>query len=87
MFGDNQAVVNNSAIPHSCHSKRHNALSYHRIHEAIAAKVVTFFCVNWKNNPADNVSKQWAYPQIWHKLRSILFFSGDTGQLTEKEEG
>ena len=31
MFGDNQAVVNNNAIPHSCLSKRHNALSYHRV--------------------------------------------------------
>jgi hypothetical protein len=30
MFGDNQTVVNNSAIPHSCLSKQHNALSYHR---------------------------------------------------------
>jgi hypothetical protein len=29
MFGDNQAVVTNSAIPHSFLSKRHNALSYH----------------------------------------------------------
>jgi hypothetical protein len=29
MFGDNQAVVMNSSIPHSSFIKRHNALSYH----------------------------------------------------------
>jgi hypothetical protein len=29
MFGDNQAVVMNSSIPHSSLNKRHNALSYH----------------------------------------------------------
>jgi hypothetical protein len=31
MFGDNQAVVNNT---HSCLSKRHNALFYHPVREA-----------------------------------------------------
>jgi hypothetical protein len=81
MFGDNQAVVNNSAIPHSCLSKRHNALSYHRVREAIAAKVVNFFWIDGKNNPADIVSKHWSYPQIWHLLQPILFFSGDTSKL------
>jgi hypothetical protein len=30
MFGDNQALVMNSSIPHSSLNKRHNALSYHR---------------------------------------------------------
>jgi hypothetical protein len=49
MFGDNQAVVNNSAFPHSCLSKRHNALSYHRVREAIAAKVVNYYWVDGKN--------------------------------------
>jgi hypothetical protein len=62
MFGDNQAVVNNSAIPHSCLSKRHNALSYLRVREAIAAKNVNFVRINGKNNPADIVSKHWSYP-------------------------
>jgi hypothetical protein len=37
ILGDNQAVVTNSVIPHSTLSKRHNALSYHRVREAIAA--------------------------------------------------
>jgi hypothetical protein len=33
MFGDNQAVVSNSTIPHSSLNKRHNALAYHRVRE------------------------------------------------------
>jgi hypothetical protein len=56
MFGDNQAVVNNSAIPHSCLSKQHNVLSYHRVCEAIAAKVVNYFWIDGKNNPAHIIS-------------------------------
>jgi hypothetical protein len=81
MYGDNQAVVNNSMIPHSCLSKRHNALSYHRVREAIAAGVINFFWIDGKNNPADIVSKHWSYPQVWHLLQPILFFSGDTSSL------
>jgi hypothetical protein len=86
MFGDNQAVVNNSVIPHSCLSKRHNALSYHRVREAIAAKIINFVWINGKNNPADIVSKHCSYPQIWHMLQAILFYSGDTSVLI-KEDG
>jgi hypothetical protein len=85
-IGENQAVVNNIAMTHSFLSKRHNALSYHRVREGIGAKVVNFFWVNGKHNPADIVSKLWAYPQIWHILQPILCASGDTGRLTEKEE-
>ena len=64
MFGDNQAVVDNSAVPHSCLSKRHNALSYHRVREAIAVKVISYFWIDGKNNPADIVSKHW----LMHKF-------------------
>jgi hypothetical protein len=85
LFGDNQALVNNSAIPHLCLSKQHNALSYHRVREAIAAKVVNYYWVDGKNNPADIVSKHWAYPQIWHMLQPILFYSGDTGNLKKED--
>jgi hypothetical protein len=38
MFGDNQAVVMNSSIPHSSLNKKHKALSYHWVREMIAAK-------------------------------------------------
>jgi hypothetical protein len=62
-FGENQAVVINTATLHSCLSKRRNALCYHRVHEAIAAKVVNLFWVNGKDNPADIVSKHWAIPR------------------------
>lgn len=85
LFGDNQAVVNNSAIPRSTLSKRHNALSYHRVREAIAAEIINFYWIDGKLNPADIVSKHWAYPQIWHMLQPILFYSGNTKDLIKSK--
>jgi hypothetical protein len=52
--------------------------------EAIAAKAVNYYWVDGKNNPTDNVSKHWTYPQIWHMLQPILFYSGDTGNLNKE---
>ena len=79
MFGDNQAVVSNSTIPHSTLSKRHNALAYHRVREMIAGKILGYYWIDGKSNPADIVSKHWGYQQVWHLLKPLLFFSGDTG--------
>jgi hypothetical protein len=77
MFGDNQAAVTNSTIPHSSLNKRHNALSYHRVMKMIAAKILGYW-IDGKKNPADVVSKHWGHQQVWHLLKPFLFFSGDT---------
>jgi hypothetical protein len=86
MFGDNQAVVTNSSIPHSSLNKRHNALAYHRVREMIAAKVLGYYWIDGKENPADIVSKHWSYPQVWHLLKPILFYSGNTGDLIHRND-
>jgi hypothetical protein len=59
MLGDNQAVVMNSSIPHSALNKRHNALLYHRVREMIPSKVLGYYWIDEKMNPADIVSKHW----------------------------
>jgi hypothetical protein len=86
MFGDNQSVITNSAIPHSSLHKRHNALSYHRVREMIAAKILGYYWIDGKNNPADIVSKHWGYQQIWHLLKPLLFYSGNTLDLVQEPE-
>ena len=43
MFGDNRSVVKRATLPHSTLSKRHNILAFHRVREAIAAKIFTGF--------------------------------------------
>jgi hypothetical protein len=86
MFGDNQAVVTNSSIPHSSLNKRHNALAYHRVREMIAAKILGYYWIDGKKNPADIVSKHWSYPQVWSLLKPLLFYSGDTLDLLDGED-
>ncbi|MGH7955201.1 MAG: Ty1/Copia family ribonuclease HI, partial [Gloeomargaritales cyanobacterium] len=82
MFGDNQSVVTNSTIPHSTLNKRHNALSYHRVREAIAAKVMHFVHLDGKQNPADCMTKFLTHAVAWPLLEPFLFWRGET---TEKK--
>ena len=42
LFGDNKSVVMSSTIPQSILNKRHSMLSYHRVRESIAAKILEF---------------------------------------------
>ena len=78
MFGDNQNVVTSSTIPHSPLTKRWTALSYHRVREAIASKLLQFFHIPGEENPADIASKHWSHNKIWHVLQPLLFWKGDT---------
>jgi hypothetical protein len=46
MFGDNKSIVGSATVPHSKLAKRHNALSFHRVREAIASGIIRFHPVN-----------------------------------------
>jgi hypothetical protein len=83
MFGDNESVVGSATTPHAKLHKRHNALSFHRVREAIAAKVIAFYHIRSEANPADILSKHWGYQQVWQVLQPILFWKGDTADLIE----
>jgi len=79
MFGDNKSVITSSTIPHSQLSKQHNALSYHRVREAMACKdLLGFYHIPSDKNPADILSKHWGYQQVWPQLKALLFWQGDT---------
>jgi hypothetical protein len=78
MFGDNQSVVTNATIPHSQLNKRHLALAYHKVREAVASNMLNFFHIEGTNNPADIMSKIWGYQQVASHLKALLFWQGDT---------
>jgi hypothetical protein len=78
MFGDNQSVITSSTIPHSQLSKRWNALSYHRVREAISSKVLYFCKICGKQNPADVMTKYLSYAEFWPLIRPFLFWHGET---------
>jgi hypothetical protein len=80
MFGDNESVVNSSIKPEAKLHKRHNALSFHRVRECIAAGFIVFTHIPGVNNPADILSKHWGYAQIWSLLKPLMFHAGDTAE-------
>jgi hypothetical protein len=84
-FGDNESVVTSGTIPHSKLNKRHNALSYHRVREAVAAKIVAFCHIPGSINPADVLSKHWCNKSVWTMLQALLFWPGDTAELLDEE--
>ena len=77
MFGDNLAVINSSAIPDDTLKKRHNALAYHRVREAIAAKIIKFYHIDGKDNLADVLTKFLNSKTWWHLLKPILHWPKD----------
>ena len=78
MFGDNKSVVTSSTIPHSTLSKRWNALSYHKVREAVAGGWLRFCHLPRTENAADIFTK----PLPWFTLRQtvepLLFWKGET---------
>ena len=86
MFGDNKSVVDSASIPHFKLHKHHNALSFHRVREAIAASIVRFYHIDSGENAADMLSKHWGYQQVWPVLQPLLFWPGDTADAKPKSQ-
>jgi hypothetical protein len=78
MFGDNKSLVDSSMQLHAKLHKCHTMLSFHRGREAIASGIVGFFYVPGDINPADILNKHWGYSQVRERLKSLLFWKGDT---------
>ena len=72
MFGDNLAVINSSRIPDDTLKKRHNALSYHRVREAIAANIIKFIHIDGDKNSADILTKPLPSAQWYPIMKPIL---------------
>ena len=73
LYGDNQSMITSSTLPHSKLSKRHNALAYHQVREAVAAKILGFYKIDGNKNVADILSKHWSHPQVYPMLQPLLF--------------
>ena len=86
MFGDNQSVVNSSMQVQAKLHKRHSMLSFHRVREAIASGMLIFHFIPGAINPADILSKHWGYSQVWHRLKTLLFWHGDTADIPDEDD-
>jgi len=57
VFCDNAGVVKNASIPESTLSKKHNAINYHTVREAVAAKIMRVGKEDGEWNLADLLTK------------------------------
>ena len=77
MSGDNKSVVMSSTIPQSILNKRHNMVSYHRVREDIAAKILEFHWCSSSQNRSDILSKHWDYMKVKDTIRELFDYQGD----------
>ena len=74
-------MVDSSSVPDGKLHKRHHALSFHCVREAVASKIMELHHMPGSSNPADILSKHWGYQQIWPILRPLMFWTGPTDSL------
>jgi hypothetical protein len=86
MLGDNRSVVDSSTVPESKLHKRHNALSYHKVRQAISAGYIKFEHIPGDRNPADILSKHLGVSRCLAYLRILLFWADDTADVADKED-
>jgi hypothetical protein len=57
MLGDNMSVIINTTIPSNRLKKKHNAIAYHHVCEAIPGKIVKFIHIPSTENVAYVLTK------------------------------
>ena len=73
MLGDNMSVVLNTSVPSSVLKKKHLAIGYHRVREAIACGILKFAHIRSDENIADILTKPLPNPKFYPLVKSILF--------------
>ena len=90
-FGDNRSEVTSSTLPHSTVTKRHNILAFHRVREAITAKLMAFYWIQSAYSLSDMLSKHWDHPTVYPMILKLLITRGNITLIPkeatqEKEE-
>ena len=73
LLGDNNSVVLNTTIPSFILKKKYCAVSYHKIREMIACKVLRFASISSEMNYADVLTKPLSKPAFNNIVRPLLF--------------
>ena len=73
MLGDNMSVVVNTTLPSSVLKKKHCAIGYHCVREAIAAGIMRFAHIPSTENIADIMTKPLANQQFHTLTKQVLF--------------
>jgi hypothetical protein len=73
MYGDNMAVVLNTTVPSSQLKKKHNAIAYHRVREAVAGSIIFLQHISTKVNFADCLTKPLPAFEFQRAVHPVLF--------------
>ena len=69
-------TINSCSIPEYNLKKRHNALAYHRVREAVAAGIIQYYFMKGSENPADVLTKFLPYAKWWPLMKPLLHWIG-----------
>jgi len=72
-FCDNETMIKNSTIPISVLKKKHNAITYHRVREAVASDILRIAYINSADNLADMFTKPLSREKIHTFCEQILY--------------
>jgi hypothetical protein len=70
---DNETTIKNSTILESVFKKKHNAIAYHRVREAVAADILRINYINSADNLADMFTKPLTRERIHNFCEQILY--------------
>jgi hypothetical protein len=73
LLGDNASVIISTSTPSSPLRKKHNAVAYHRVREAIAAKIIRFAKIDTKHNLSDCLTKPLGPEDFSRLVKRVLF--------------
>jgi hypothetical protein len=55
------------------------------VREAVASGMVKFYHIPGEINPSDLLSKHWGHTELYLRIRTLLFWRGDTVDLFDTE--
>jgi hypothetical protein len=73
MLGDNLSVILNTTFPTSVLKKKHNAIAYDRVREAIAARIMSFAYIKSEENVSDVLKKPFSNDKFNNLMKRWLF--------------
>ena len=82
---DNLAVVTNTTLPSSSLKKKHNAIAYHKVREAVAAGIVKVAYIPSEWNLADILTKPLSPQDFYRLLYNVLFRPSQDDEVNQGE--